>query len=429
MKILILTHPLHTNYGGLLQAFALQKTLRELGGGGNDVRTIDWIRRRALWARVARFVLALGWRLFKKFILQKKGVCVFPKKKPSRDGNEMRRFVAENIRTTPCVNAYRLGRDLARLVEAPDAFVVGSDQVWRRAYIQNLPAFFLGFLRGNDTRTRRVAYAASFGIDFWDYTSAETRVCAALAQKFHAISVREDSGVALCEKHLGVRAEHLPDPTMLLSREDYCEIVARDEARGFLKNRDAETVAGGGNARRRIVLSYVLDETPEKRALVNAAARELGADAEARELMPRAEGAAFPPVSAWLRGFRDAAFVVTDSFHGCVFSVIFNKDFIAIGNAARGMARFKSLLKKFGLEERLIVLGADAGEQGAGTAAGAGTAEERVSAFVAVRIDWPRVNAIRSSEAARAREFLENALGGNGGSDAAAGNSRGGAEI
>jgi exopolysaccharide biosynthesis predicted pyruvyltransferase EpsI len=61
-----------------------------------------------------------------------------------------------------------------------------------------------------------------------------------------------------------------------------------------------------------------------------------------------------PPVEQWLRAFLDAEFVVTDSFHACVFSIIFGKPFIAVGNAQRGNARFNSLLKMFGLEHHLI---------------------------------------------------------------------------
>ena len=61
-----------------------------------------------------------------------------------------------------------------------------------------------------------------------------------------------------------------------------------------------------------------------------------------------------PSVETWLRGFYDADFVITDSFHACVFSIIFKKQFIVIGNKERGMARFESLLKMFGLEERIV---------------------------------------------------------------------------
>ena len=59
-------------------------------------------------------------------------------------------------------------------------------------------------------------------------------------------------------------------------------------------------------------------------------------------------------MSQWLANFADADFVVTDSFHGCVFSIIFGKPFIAIGNAERGLGRFQSLLGELGLNDRLI---------------------------------------------------------------------------
>lgn len=63
----------------------------------------------------------------------------------------------------------------------------------------------------------------------------------------------------------------------------------------------------------------------------------------------------YQPVTQWLRGFMESEFVVTDSFHGVVFSIIFNKPFIAIGNSNRGLTRFTSLLKLFNLESQLIL--------------------------------------------------------------------------
>ena len=62
----------------------------------------------------------------------------------------------------------------------------------------------------------------------------------------------------------------------------------------------------------------------------------------------------FPRVTAWLRAFMDAEMTIVDSFHGAVFSIIFNKPFWVIGNEKRGMARFTSLLKMFHLEDRLV---------------------------------------------------------------------------
>jgi hypothetical protein len=60
-----------------------------------------------------------------------------------------------------------------------------------------------------------------------------------------------------------------------------------------------------------------------------------------------------PPVESWLRAFYDSEFIVTDSFHACVFSILFHKQFLVIGNKDRGLARIHSLLSMFGLEDRL----------------------------------------------------------------------------
>ena len=338
MKIGILTQPLHTNYGGLLQAFALQKYLRNMG---HEALTVDYSRKPRAWL----FPYRLARRCVAKFILRRK-IALFSKSLSPSAGKNTQRFVEENIRTTKKIWAPAREGDFSEY--GFDAFVVGSDQTWRPAYSPYMPTFFLDCL-GEDKKIRRIAYASSFGKDEWEFTPEMTKVCAPLAKKFHAISVREDSGVELCRKYLGVSAEHVIDPTMLLSKEEYCEIVTRDEERGFLEKRSS-----GSH-----LFAYVLDEEPEKKSLIADVATRLGLSVE--EIMPKREAlqsgkASYPPVSAWLRGFRDAEFVVTDSFHGCVFSIIFNKPFIAIGNAGRGMSRFHSLLKMFGLGNRLVLL-------------------------------------------------------------------------
>lgn len=376
MKIGILTQPLHTNYGGLLQAFALQKFLRDMG---HDVLTVDYTRKPRAWLAPYRLIR----RCVAKFIFRKKNVELFPKPLEQGVGKFTQRFIDENIRTTKKIFAPARACDFEKY--GFDAFVVGSDQTWRPAFSPYMPTFFLDFL-GNDTKTRRVAYASSFGKEEWEFTPKMTAICAPLAKKFHAISVREDSGVTLCEKYLGVPAEHLIDPTMLLSKEDYCAIIKRDEERDLIspkKNRGDLFV-------------YLLAETAQNRAIVEKLANILKKGiSNGRALISDA----FPPVSAWLRGFRDAKFVVTDSFHGCVFSIIFNKPFIALGNKSGGMARFYSLLKMFGLEERLVAVD-QVLEQ-----------EEKIKQLAFAEIDWRLVDMIRAKARERSLSFLEVALG------------------
>lgn len=376
MKIGILTQPLHANYGGLLQAFALQKYLRDMG---HEVLTVDYARKPRAWLAPYR----LARRCVAKFILRRK-VALSPKPIQQGVGKNTQRFVEENIRTTKKIWSPARKRDFAEYDF--DAFVVGSDQTWRPAYSPYMPTFFLDFL-GEDKKTRRIAYASSFGKDEWEFSPEMTKICATLAKKFHAISVREDSGVSLCENYLGVSAEHVIDPTMLLSKGDYCEIVERDEIRRLLPPQKAKTL-----------FFYDLARTSENRSLADFVASGLGLDVFA--LMPSRESivggyGVYPSVGEWLRGFRDAEFVVTDSFHGCVFSIIFNKPFIALGNKSGGMSRFHSLLKMFGLGDRLVLFDGDLDVQ------------ERVSSLISDNIDWEKINAVRFREQERSRRFLE----------------------
>lgn len=106
-----------------------------------------------------------------------------------------------------------------------DGFVVGSNQVWRPDYNKNgmLENMFLD-ITGNEA-VKRVAYAVSFGVDIWEYSEEQTRICKELIRKFDAISVREKSGLKLCSDYLCVEATHVLDPTMLLDTGDYNSLI------------------------------------------------------------------------------------------------------------------------------------------------------------------------------------------------------------
>lgn len=215
-----------------------------------------------------------------------------------------------------------------------------------------------------------------------------TEQCKALAQKFDSISVREKSAVKLCRDKLGVSAEWVVDPALLLEPADYEPLIAECEA----------------NAHAGCVLSYVLDPAPEKRSIADSVGRAVGAKVfsikpEHSITQVRAKDIAkcrLPSVEAWLQAFHDASFVVTDSFHGTLFSILFNKPFIAVGNSARGMARFESLLSQFGLTDRLVE-------------SPRGVSPELVNN----QIDWDAVNDRREALAEAGRQFLQTRLFGS----------------
>lgn len=327
MRIAILTIPLNANYGGILQAYALQTTLENLGG--HDVVVLD-----------NPYLLKMPPKFLRPFVY---AMRLVGRKLGMYHGN-IKKEVAKN---TYCANTYHFVNTniheyyINGLEDIPkdrfDAIVVGSDQIWRsyffHLYFGEMPDAFLRFTDG--WKIKRIAYAPSFGVETWEYTAEETEECKKNIQKMDAVSCREVEGVEMCRKYLDCdTVKHVLDPTMLLTKADYQK---------FVKVNNHKT----GN-----MLVYVMDPNDDKQKLIDSVASK-------KSLAPCSiyqPGAATPPsVEYWLQQFEDAEFVVTDSFHACVFSIIFGKEFLVYGNVNRGLSRFTSLLKLFGLEDRMIL--------------------------------------------------------------------------
>ncbi len=268
-----------------------------------------------------------------------------------------------------------------------DAIIVGSDQVWRPYYSPCQPNYFLDFLP-EDSKVKRISYAASFGGDNWDWSQELTKQCAKLLQEFDAVSVREQSGIRLCKEHFNVDAVQVLDPTMLLEIEDYREVVKKGK----------ESVK---EVKRATLFNYVLDRSVEKQAIIETIAKRTGKtsfssmpelDDSIYNLYGDRDNAVYPPVEDWLSAFDEAEMVVTDSFHGTVFSIIFNKPFWVVGNEGRGMARFESLLSMFGLQDRMI------------------TAKILSTIDLNAPIDWENVNSKRNEMQKFSLSYLGSAI-------------------
>jgi coenzyme F420-reducing hydrogenase beta subunit/acetyltransferase-like isoleucine patch superfamily enzyme len=329
-KIGILTLNLNSNIGGNLQAYALMEKLRQLG---HDPILIN--RRhpsKDLLNKLPDYYINkdVSLPLFSKFIATKDL------------GNV--KFIDSYI--SPITPPFLWSDQLSNHIERYkfDAIIVGSDQVWRPRYAMNmLSDYFLGFLP-DSSKIKRISYAASFGTSDWEFDEKLTLECSKLIQQFDAVSVREDSGTALCRSRLGVSAQHVLDPTLLLTPEHYVQKFSLLTLNPPKKN----------------LLTYILDESADKTIVVNTLAERLSLKTYATNGLPfdangATEGVGDQSVESWLASFYQADFVVTDSFHGTVFSILFNKPFIAYGNPKRGMARFTSLLKMLGLEDRLVL--------------------------------------------------------------------------
>ncbi len=371
MRIGIVTEPLRSNYGGILQNYALQTTLKRLG---HQPVTLDPPVQTKPQVSIVRRVLSIAKQLTKKYLLGHHNTII------DLYGHNVKQsaIARGNITTFINENINRITFDHFAISEIDfEALIVGSDQVWRSwGGIINTD-HFLSFAE-NWTNVKRLAYAVSFGVDKWTISQEETPQCVNLAQKFDAISVREDSGIYICHS-IGCEAIQVLDPTLLLDADDYTAV---------LNGKTNFTHRSGG------VLSYVLDESSCKAQIINEIAELLDTDvhyASAQSADPRIyfEWRVQPPIEQWLSDFSEADFIVTDSFHGCAFSIIFNKPFIAIGNATRGLSRFESLLKQFDLMDRLVINESD-----------------DISAIVNTPIDWTVVNKVRNQLKTASIQFL-----------------------
>ena len=331
MKIGILTLPLHTNYGGILQAYALQTVLERMG---HEVSLISIkAKRKSGMIGILRY-----WILspIKQFFIRN----FVPAQYSGNRGYYTSKFIKKWIHRDFFTSYYNISQ------EKYDAIVVGSDQIWRKQYVcesNKLPieSSFLDFAMHWDIK--RISYAASFGTEEWEYNDEQTKHCRELIKLFDYVSVREKSGVALCKDYLQHNAKVVLDPTFLLKKNDYLKLLNKNI-----------------NIKGRYLMTYILDENEINSKIINIIVEKLclniyqanvpGIDSK-DDVKKRTVQ---PPLENWLAGFANSEFVVTDSFHACVFSIIFNKPFVVIPNIARGSSRFDTLLETFNQKFRLI---------------------------------------------------------------------------
>lgn len=329
MRIGILTCPLGRNYGGILQAYALQTILERMGHevliiGKNNIKILP-----PFYTYIER--------VFRKFIL-KNNVHIFSEK----DNNKYIYTIYGNMQKfiDKYMHMYYIQTFNDITPKSFDVIIVGSDQIWRRLYFhieyqRGMEDAFLFFTK--NWSIKRIAYAASFGIDEWDYDTEETRKCTEMIPYFNAIGIREKSGVELCQKYLNSKATHVLDPTMLLNKEDYIKLI-----------NNQNTTSSNGD-----MLCYILDPTADKSSIIKQISQK--EEMQPFSVIANGDNEVKPSVENWLKGFRDAKFVITDSFHACVFALIFNKPFVVIGNKERGLTRIHSLLQMFKQEYRFIL--------------------------------------------------------------------------
>lgn len=372
MRILILTHPPKTNYGGILQAYALQKVLLDMGH--NVVTDREACMPYGLWG-----VILTVYHFFRNIWYKFKHIVPINVTTENIISEQITPFVEKNILTTHFfINNHYSERHIYEY----DAFVVGSDQIWRKGMIDFL-AYSLPFLKGKNKIA--FSYAASFGKgDISDWTEKEKKTFKENLQIFKSISVRESSGVKICREVFDRDASLVLDPTLLLDSSDYRKLIppyAQYQHKGNL-------------------FCYLLDRSTEKYEIIKKVEKSL--NLVSYEIMPKVkyplktkniEDYKFCSVEEWISSINEAEFVITDSFHGMVFSIVFNKPFIVIANVKKGLDRFTSLLDQLGLTSRLVFSADDVKED-----------------IILKHIDYKTVNRLLSFERQKSIDFIQCAL-------------------
>lgn len=305
MKVSILTYHWEDNYGATMQAYATYKAVKALG------HTPEFIDLRLPYnpPLKSRIVFGLKRHRFNSF-----------RKKHFKNLTEKTYWSVDELRKNP---------------PHSDCYLVGSDQTWNPQIAKSLlPAFFLTF---GDDKTRRVTYATSIGLNKWEkspYISNE-QIRDSLS-KFSCVLLREDSAIKITEEEFNKNASQVIDPVLLFP--SYPELTGEIKPSGE-------------------IISYKLindegfyDMAMEVAKDMNLPIRSIGSVRK-----PKGYRASYPEtVEDWIRRFAEASLVLTDSFHGTVFSLLYHKPFVIYIGDPNRITRIVSLLSQFGLQDRIL---------------------------------------------------------------------------
>ncbi|EPY8569409.1 polysaccharide pyruvyl transferase family protein [Shigella flexneri] len=322
------------NYGAVLQAVALENVLKQLGKNAEHINFIPNKKgNKNIKQLIIKFLTFIGlksliYRAFNKKVIIKNKV----------EGSE----IFEDFRNK-YLNRTKAFHSLNELIELEDSYssvIVGSDQVWRPKMYSDLTEIEIYFLSFISQKTKKISYAASFGVERWEYDKNDyvTHKAQKYLNKFNSISVREKSGVEICSSVFDIRAEHVLDPTLLIGRDFFDNLI-----------KDKQPLV------QKTISYYKLDLCESFLTGIEHLANLTGYETNNIYYKQLNNGSyEYYPVLDWLSMINSSSIIITDSFHCVCFSILFNKNFYCCLNKERGASRLESLLSELGLEDRLI---------------------------------------------------------------------------
>lgn len=322
-KIANITWITYHNYGTFLQAYALQEYIKSLG------------YQNAILNDESIILNIFNWKLEikKKFWQMTKAYRMFANSQKESD-RLFEKFKSDHLVLEENVT------DIDYLNNEYDCFVCGSDQIWNPFSLRNPKA---GFYYADFAKKKKVAYAPSIGVSAIPFEYIE--LFTGLIQKFQFLSAREKQGKGIMEKLTGRKVNVVVDPTLLLGRDEWNNIVN-----------------SGVKDSKKYVLGYFLTPNP---VYINAAknyTRKMGYEFRMlftdKSYVAVADNLITAGPVEFLQAIRDAQFVFTDSFHGSIFSSIFKVQFITFkrfGNTITNQnSRVENLLRMMNIDERFI---------------------------------------------------------------------------
>ncbi|MCR5523430.1 MAG: Coenzyme F420 hydrogenase/dehydrogenase, beta subunit C-terminal domain [Clostridia bacterium] len=268
-----------------------------------------------------------------------------PESSAWKPNNKPKLFISNPYPQYALSRFFRNKFEMTELNEKCDQFIVGSDQLFFHELYRSFDDYAsLSFIFDNK---KKIAMAASVGRDGFEGSDYQRDKLSIELGRFHAVSVREKSAIDLFKNTFGISAEWVLDPVFLCEKSAYIQLIKKVEP---LLNREyiAAYILDPSEAKKKIILSIAQQKQMPIVLLTDAAMDWVDTNDSIINVSVKNN-------ETWLRVIYDSAFVITDSFHGTCFSIIFEKQFLSLLNRGRGESRFYSLLDEIKCSKQLII--------------------------------------------------------------------------
>lgn len=374
-----------SNYGQLFQCWALQNFLESNGYQPFIIRYQPTHSPRNKFAILKRLLPYSSYSILRQITIHRANIFELFSTILKNRKREFNRFKKHYISFSS-----RIYRDLSEIQNDPpraNIYIAGSDQIWSQLLsdIDN-QAYYLNF---GDEEILRISYAPSFGMN--SYPEPLIEDLKKNLKRFDYLSVREHSGVTICAK-AGVRSIKVLDPTFLINRDQYKTLIA-DQS--HIKNNYHSLFVYSLNISSPEEIRWTELKQYATKSSLTITITPASGHFNSSEIFGKERRYLYATPSQWLECIRDSKCVITPSFHGIVFSIIFHTPFVYIplqGRYEGGNARIIEMLKDLHLENRIL------------------WSHQSYESIITSKISWDEVEMQLSKLVASSKDFLLSSL-------------------